>query len=29
LIAFSASGPMAFGMVLLFGCFAFAAGIAT
>jgi uncharacterized membrane protein HdeD (DUF308 family) len=29
LIAFSRPGPMAFGMVLLFGCFAFAAGIAT
>ena len=29
LIAFSRPGPMAFGMVLLFGCYAFAAGIAT
>jgi len=29
LIAFSRPGPMAFGMVLLFGCFAFAGGIAT
>jgi uncharacterized membrane protein HdeD (DUF308 family) len=29
LIAFSRPGSMAFGMVLLFGCFAFAAGIAT
>jgi uncharacterized membrane protein HdeD (DUF308 family) len=29
LVAFSRPGPMAFGMVLLFGCFAFAGGIAT
>jgi len=29
LIAFSRPGPMAFGIVLLFGCFAFAGGIAT
>ena len=29
LIAFSRPGPMAFGIVLLFGCYAFAAGIAT
>ena len=29
LIAFSRPGAMAFSMVLLFGCFAFAAGIAT